>query len=212
MTADFGMDAPRRAMAAGLSRGGIYSGAVIGVMARVPRHLFVSEALRYRAYDDISLPIGFGQTLSRPRVIALMVQGLNLTGDERVMEIGTGSGYQSAVLAELAGSVITFERIESLYRRARDVLFSLDYANVRPVFGDDFREAEGPFDAIVVAAGAKTVPGGLIDRLSPGGRLVIPLQDGHGHRIMRFIRKGNSVIEEGLGTATFVPYVGSESA
>ena len=121
-----------------LSQKGIYSSSVLGAMVKVPREFFVSEALRYRAYDDISLPIGFGQTVSKPSVIAKMVQCLSLSGDERVLEIGTGSGYQSAVISEVTRNVVTIERIWELSERARNTLNRLQYYNVNVICGENF--------------------------------------------------------------------------
>ena len=196
-----------------LRRKGISSGAVLEAMAGVPRHLFVSEALRYRAYDDASLPIGHGQTVSKPSVIAGMVQSLDLTGDERVLEIGTGSGYQSAVLSHLADSVVTMERIGELFHRARALLFSLGYTQIRCMHSGDFHEAEGTFDAVIVAAGADILPAALFEKISPGGRLVIPVRGGGGHRIKKYVlRRSGGVTEEEIGEATFVPYVVGETA
>jgi protein-L-isoaspartate(D-aspartate) O-methyltransferase len=196
-----------------LGKKGVSSSSVLEAIADVPRHLFVSEALRFHAYDDISLPIGHGQTISKPSVIAKMVQSLELTGDERVLEIGTGSGYQSAILARLAGSVVTIERIEELANRARSLLVSLGYSNIRFIRSGDFIEAEGLFNAVIVAAGAEILPVSLFDKIAPGGRLVIPVGNQRGHRIKKFIVKQNGVvIEEDLGEATFVPYVVGETA
>ncbi len=191
-----------------LRRTGISSGAVLEAMAGVPRHLFVSEALRYRAYDDASLPIGHGQTVSKPSVIARMVQSLDLTGEERVLEIGTGSGYQSAIISALADSLVTMERIGELFNRARALLFGFGYSNIRCLHSGDFHDAEGTFDAVIVAAGADIVPAALFEKISPGGRLVIPVRGSTGHRIKKYIlKRSGGVIEEEIGEATFVPYV-----
>jgi protein-L-isoaspartate(D-aspartate) O-methyltransferase len=196
-----------------LKRRGISSSSVLDSMVRVPRHLFVSEALRYRAYDDISLPIGYGQTISKPSVIARMVEALRLTGEERVLEIGTGSGYQSAVIASLAGELVTMEIIEELFLKARSLLVTLGFSNVNIFHSGDFRTTQGLFDAVVVAAGADILPVELFEKVKDGGRLVIPLRHGRKHRIKRFIKKAaDSIIEEEIGSATFVPYIHNESA
>lgn len=196
-----------------LRKKGITSGAVLDAMAAVPRHLFVSEALRFHAYDDRSLPIGHGQTISKPSVIAAMVQSLGLTGDERVLEIGTGSGYQSAILSRLSVSVVTMERIGELFTRARGLLFGLGYRNIRFVHSGDFNEVAGDFDAVIVAAGADILPVSLFGKIVPGGRLIIPVGGPAGHRIKKYVMKRDgSVIEEDLGAATFVPYVVGETA
>lgn len=201
----------REAMVEKLQQKGISSGSVLGAMLRVPRHLFVSDALCYRAYDDTSLPIGFGQTISTPSVVASMVQSLKLTGDENVLEIGSGSGYQAAVLAELAANVTAMERIPQLAERSGTVLGSLGY-NVRIVAGDNFNDIDSLFDRIIVAAGVSLMPYDLLEKLEPGGVLVIPVnENGRGHRIKRFVRKkGNDFFEEVIGLATFVPYITGE--
>lgn len=196
-----------------LKKKGISSSSVLQAMAGVPRHLFVSEALRFHAYNDISLPIGHGQTISKPSVIAKMVQSLDLTGDERVLEIGTGSGYQSAILSRLAGSLVTMERIEELANRARGLLFGLGYRNIQFLHSGDFNEVKGVFDAVIVAAGADILPVSLFGKIVPGGRLIIPVGSRRGHRIKKFIVKQTGVVvEEDIGEATFVPYIIGETA
>ena len=201
---------PRLAMVEKLQQKGISSGSVLEAMLRVPRHLFVSDALCYRAYDDTSLPIGFGQTISTPSVVASMVQSLKLTGDEKVLEIGSGSGYQAALLAELSSSVTAMERIPELAERSRSVLSSLGYT-VRVITDDDFNMIDSVFDRIIVAAGVAIMPYNLLEKLEPGGILVIPVnENGRGHRIKRFVRKkDNDYFEEVIGMATFVPYITS---
>ncbi len=203
-----GMQLIRHNMVNGLFEKGIPSGPVLEVMSVLPRHLFVSDAFRYRAYDDISLPIGFGQTISKPSVIARMVHSLMLTGSERVLEIGTGSGYQTAILSAVAGSVVSIERIGELYERARSVISGMSLHNVRLLHSGDFNDAEGCFDAIIVAAGAEILPVELLSKLAPGGRLVIPVSSGSGHRIMRFyVLTDGRVMEEEIGEAVFVPLI-----
>lgn len=201
----------RRNMVMKLDQRGISSGSVLDAMMRVPRHLFVSEALCYRAYDDTSLPIGFGQTISTPSVVASMVQSLRLTGDESVLDIGSGSGYQSAVLAELAGSVTAMERIPELAERSRTVLQKLGYM-IRVINADNFNEIEGSFDRIIVAAGVKIFPSELLAKLNEGGILVIPVDEsGRNHQIKRIVKKrDNDFFEEIIGRATFVPYIMNE--
>jgi protein-L-isoaspartate(D-aspartate) O-methyltransferase len=191
-----------------LKKKGIYSSTLISVMNEIPRHLFVSEALRYRAYDDISLPIGFGQTISKPSVIALMVQALGLNGEERVLEIGTGSGYQSAILGRLASKVITIERIPELSLRARDILVKMQYTNIQFIQSGEFIETEGIFEAIVVAAGANILPVELFSKLAPGGVLVVPVTEGGRHVIMKYVKtRSGQIAEENIGEAVFVPLV-----
>lgn len=206
------MEYIRADMTGCLAAGGI-SGGVLEAMNIVPRHLFVSEALRYGAYRDMSLPIGFGQTISKPSVIAKMVQALSLIGEERVLEIGTGSGYQTAILSLLASSVVSIERIEALAHRACGVLHSLGILNAAVFHTDDFRKTEGAFDAIIVSAGADIFPVELCGKLNPGGRLVIPVGNGAEHLIMRYIRKADgTLLEESIGAATFVPYIAALSS
>ena len=187
---------------------GITSGSVLEVMNHTPRHFFISEALRYRAYEDISLPIGFNQTISKPSTIARMVQALELTGSERVLEIGTGSGYQSAVIANLVNSLITSERIRELYQRARDkLLINLKYRNVKMMNCSDFHSIDGPFDSIIVSAAADILPADLLDKLDEGGRLIIPVGNNGKHIIKRYIKRGGYVVEEDIGEASFVPLI-----
>ena len=162
-----------------LARRGITDERVLAAMRRVPRHLFVDEALRDRAYGDHALPIGEEQTISQPYIVALMTSLLGLTGQEKVLEIGTGSGYQAAVLAELARRVCSVERLPRLAERARGVLEGLGYSNiwVRVGGGTLGWPDEAPFDRILVAAGGPAVPPPLFEQLTPTGRMVLPLGD-----------------------------------
>ncbi len=191
-----------------LAAAGGFSRTVLDAMERVPRHLFVSEALRFRAYEDVSLPIGHGQTITKPTTVARMVQALDLRGGERVLEIGTGSGYQAAVLSELAGHVDTCERIGELYARARDtLLFDLGRTNVTLVHSGDFSSPGGPYDGIIVAAVAQDLPDGLFDVLVDGGSLVIPVAGNRGQSIRRYVKSNGRLFEDELGRARFVPLV-----
>ena len=202
-----GMEYARRDMTQNLASKGI-SGVILDAIYNTPRHLFVSDALRYSAYKETSLPIGFGQTISKPSIIAAMVQALSLTGDERVLEIGTGSGYQTAVLSQLAGHVVTMERIEVLAARASGLFKSFDVSNVTFLHTGDFRDTDGTFDAILVAAGVDILPVDLCDKLNAGGRLVVPLSVDSGHRIMKYIKKSDGrLLEDNIGSAVFVPYI-----
>jgi len=162
-----------------LVRRGITDERVLEAMRKVPRHLFVEEALRDRAYGDYPLPIGEGQTISQPYMVGIMTQLLRLTGQEKVLEIGTGSGYQTAVLAELARRVCSVERIPSLAARARATLEALGYTNVwvRTADGTLGWPDEAPFDGVVVSAGAPSVPDPLFEQLAEGGRMVVPVGD-----------------------------------
>lgn len=201
----------RKNMVMKLEHKGISSGSVLDAMMKVPRDRFISEALCYRAYDDTSLPIGFGQTISTPSVVASMVQSLRLTGDEKVLEIGSGSGYQAAILAELAGDVTGMERIPELAERSKRILSDLGY-KVKIVNSDNFNHTDSSFDRIIVSAGVRIFPAELLAKLDTGGILVIPVDEkGESHRIKRFVKKpGNDFFEEIIGRATFVPYIVNE--
>jgi protein-L-isoaspartate(D-aspartate) O-methyltransferase len=169
----------RKRMVGELVKRGITDQRVLGAMTDIPRHIFVEEAMAAQAYSDGSLPIGEKQTISQPYIVAKMTQMLELSGREKVLELGTGSGYQAAVLATLADRVYTVERIRPLALKARRALDSLGLLNVNLRIGDgtDGWEEEAPFDAILVTAGAPGIPECLISQLAPGGRLVIPVGD-----------------------------------
>ncbi len=190
---------------------GIKDPRVLEVMSLVPRHLFVSERYRSQAYQDRPLPIGEGQTISQPYVVALMTELLKLKGNERVLEVGTGSGYQAAVLSHLASEVYTIEIIPSLAAKAEERLLRLGYGNVQVKTGDGFFgwEEKGPFDAIVVTASAEKIPDPLWNQLQEGGRLVMPL--GKTHKTQRLVRatkiKGKRHVETITGVI-FVPMTG----
>jgi protein-L-isoaspartate(D-aspartate) O-methyltransferase len=156
---------------------GVRDALVLAAVGKVPRHLFVPEGLQSRAYADEPLPIGQGQTISQPYIVAYMTEALGLRGGEKVLEVGTGSGYQTAVLAEIAGEVRTIEIVEALAERARAVLESLGYANIHYRVGDGSRgwPEAAPFDAIIVTAAAAHMPPGLEDQLAPSGRMIIPV-------------------------------------
>ena len=190
---------------------GIKDPRVLEVMSLVPRHLFVPERYRSQAYQDRPLPIGEGQTISQPYVVALMTELLKLKGNERVLEVGTGSGYQAAVLSQLAREVYTIEIIPSLAAKAEERLLRLGYGNVQVKTGDGFFgwEEKGPFDAIVVTASAEKIPDPLWNQLQEGGRLVMPL--GETHKTQRLVRatkiKGKRHVETITGVI-FVPMTG----
>lgn len=168
-----------------LRKRGITDERVLAAMGRVPRHRFVEEALRDQAYGDRPLPIGAAQTISQPYMVAIMCQLLALIGTEKALEVGTGSGYQAAVLAELARKVYTVERIAFLAARARETLESLNYTNVLVRVGDGTVgwSDEAPFDRVVVAAAAPEVPAPLFQQLAEGGRMVVPVGDAHGQTL-----------------------------
>jgi protein-L-isoaspartate(D-aspartate) O-methyltransferase len=171
---------------------GIQSADVLAVMGRVPRHEFVAEARRGRAYDDIPLPIGQGQTISQPYIVAFMTEAIHPQAGQRVLEIGTGSGYQAAVLSELVGEVYTIELLPTLAQEARGRLERLGYHNVHVRTGDGFYgwPEAAPFDAVVVTCGADQVPDALFEQLKPGGKMVIPVGPAWGVQRLQIIEKG----------------------
>jgi protein-L-isoaspartate(D-aspartate) O-methyltransferase len=183
---------------------------VIEAMRRVPREAFVSQEQYHAAYDDRPLSIGFGQTISQPFIVALMVQALELRGDEKVLELGTGSGYEAAILAELAQNVVTVECIPELAESARQVLDNLGYSKIEVhVAGRTLGWPEGaPYEAIIVSAGAPTVPKVLLEQLAWNGRLVIPVGSRWQQELLRVtkLRKRNHI--ENLGGCYFVPLIG----
>jgi len=183
---------------------------VIAAMKKVPRHLFVEEALQSQAYSDHPLPIGEKQTISQPYMVALMTEALQLTGKERVLEIGAGSGYQTAILAELAERVFSIERIRPLAIRARQLIYELGYFNVEiKIFDGTYGWAEeGPFEAIMVTAGAPDIPQALLDQLTIGGRLVIPVGDAFVQDLIRITKTGEGIKKEDLGGCRFVKLIG----
>ena len=193
---------------------GIRDRRVIEAMLSVPRHLFVEEAMAAQAYSDSPLPIGEKQTISQPYMVALMSELLVLTGTEKVLEIGTGSGYQAAILAKLADRVYTVERIRPLALRARKVLDSLGLLNINLRISDGTTgwEEEAPFDAIMVTAGAPDVPPSYVDQLKPGGRLVIPVGGEAIQTLVRITRnKDGSTTREECGGCRFVKLIGTHS-
>lgn len=189
---------------------GIKDPRVLSAMGRVPRHLFVEEALRERAYGDHALPIGERQTISQPYMVALMSESLALNGSERVLEIGTGSGYQTAVLAELAARVYSIERIADLAAKARRLIASLGYRNVAiKVFDGTYGwKEQAPFDAILVTAGSPDVPTPLTEQLKEGGRMIIPVGD-RTTQILKKVTKTSAGIEVvSMTGCVFVPLIG----
>ena len=189
---------------------GIRDERVLAAMGKVQRHLFVSENLQDRAYDDSALPIGEGQTISQPYMVALMTELLELKGHEKVLEIGTGSGYQAAVLSLLASEVFSVERVELLALGARRLMEKLEYSNVRIIVSDGTAglPQESPFDGIIVAAGAPEIPQQYIDQLEDNGRLVIPVGSRYS-QILYSIRKTVEGIKTSFSTAcVFVPLIG----
>lgn len=189
---------------------GIKDERVLKAMLKVPRHLFVPPSLRDQAYGDFPLPIGEGQTISQPYIVALMTEALELKGKERVLEIGTGSGYQTAILAELAAWVYTIEKYATLQERAKAVLFELGYKNISFKIGDGtlgWKEA-APFDAIIVTAAAPQIPLPLIEQLAEGGRIVIPVGDEFSQMLIKGVKKGGTLHTKSLEPVRFVKLVG----
>jgi protein-L-isoaspartate(D-aspartate) O-methyltransferase len=193
-----------------IKRRGVLDPRVLAAMAKVPRHRFIPPHLREQAYSDYPLPIGEEQTISQPYIVALMTEALELAGPEKVLELGTGSGYQAAILAELAAQVFTIERIPTLARAAEQVLASLGYANVHVIVADGTLGwvGEAPFDAILVTAGAPQVPPPLVDQLALGGRLVIPVGDRYTQTLTRVRRTPEGLKHEYLGGCRFVKLIG----
>jgi len=187
---------------------GVKGEKVLAAMGKVPRHLFVPEALRAFSYGDEPLPIGEGQTISQPYIVAYMTAALELTGEERVLEVGTGSGYQTAILAEVVRQVFTVELIGALSEKAGALLQGLGYSNIRFRVGDGSRgwEENAPFDAVMVTAGAPAVPKRLEDQLAPGGRMIIPV--GAGFQELYLITRGRREFRrKKLLPVRFVPLV-----
>lgn len=189
---------------------GIRDLAVLRAFGEVPRHRFVPDALTRQAYEDTSLPIGHGQTISQPSTQAVYLEALALTGRERVLEIGTGSGYQAALLAQLAEDVVSVERVGALARRAKDALAAAGVRNVLVITGDGtigWRPL-APYDAVVVAAAGPAVPAPLLEQVADGGRLVAPVSRGGSQVLIRLTRRGDAFEQEELGPAQFVPLIG----
>ena len=189
---------------------GIREPQVLTAFRQVPRHLFVSEALREQAYGDYPLPIGEQQTISQPYIVAEMTQALELGKEDRVLEIGTGSGYQAAILAQIVFRVYTIERKRSLYMQARSLFDQLNYHNIVTRYGDGTKGwlEESPFDAIVVTAGAPEVPDVLVSQLVDGGRLVVPVGNQHTQELIKICREKGNIRQTNLGGCRFVKLVG----
>lgn len=190
---------------------GISDPRVIAAMEKVPRHKFVEPALADRAYTDRALPIGEKQTISQPYVVARSIAAVSLTGGERVLEVGVGSGYQAALLAECAKRVYGIERLSTLSAKAQRLLEELGYGNVIVRTGDGTEgwKEQAPYDAILVAAGGPMIPQPLIDQLADGGRMVIPVGAGTDSQVLTLVRRrGTEVTTERLDDVVFVPLIG----
>lgn len=194
-----------------LRRRGIRDERVLAAMGRVPRELFVPAALAAAAYDDEALPIGHGQTISQPYMVAAACALLQLDGTERTLDVGTGSGYAAAVLAELSATVVSIERVPELADRARAALAAAGYDHVEVQVGDGSvgAPARAPFDAIAVAAAAPSVPDTLVAQLRDGGRLVLPVGTRGSQRLLLVVREGDSLVERASVPCRFVPLIGA---
>lgn len=194
-----------------LRRRGISDARVLAAMEAVPREEFVPDDLRQCAYDDGAMPIGWGQTISQPYVVAYMTEVAQLQPEDKVLEIGAGSGYAAAVLSQMCREVHTVERIPELEEQARERLRRLGYTNVFTHLNDGTQglASHAPYDAILVPAAAQEVPTPLMEQLSDGGRLVIPIGNrGGGQRMMRYILQGRTLMSDDLGPFAFVPLIG----
>jgi len=193
---------------------GIRDERVLAAMAHVPRHEFVAEELRSQAYEDHPIPIGKGQTLSQPYIVAVMLEALALKGSERVLEIGTGSGYQTALLAELAGEVFSVERLASLAQSAQAILHRLGYRNVVVVTGDGSQGLleQAPFDAIIVAAAAPRVPPPLFAQLREGGRMMAPVGPTYAQKLQLIQKQYGHALVTNLEKCRFVPLISDKES
>lgn len=189
---------------------GIHDDRLLEAMGKVPRHLFVPDQQRERAYDDCPLPIGENQTISQPYIVALMTAHLDLRGNENVLELGTGSGYQTAILCEIAGKVLTMERIQSLATRADRLLASLGYLNYRVVVGDGTEgyPENAPFDRVIITAATPEIPPPLINQLSEGGVVVAPVGMQFEQDLLKAVKEGSKLKKTFLGGCRFVKLVG----
>lgn len=193
-----------------IEKRGITDPLVLNALRTVPRHLFVSEALMDQAYGDYPLPIGEQQTISQPFIVAEMTQALQVTPQDRVLEIGTGSGYQAAILAAIAYRVYTIERKHALFVKTRRLFDRLKYHNIVTRYSDGTSgwKEESPFDAIIVTAGAPKIPGVLISQLANGGRLVMPVGDQHSQDLIKLYKDERGIHTSNLGGCRFVKLVG----
>jgi protein-L-isoaspartate(D-aspartate) O-methyltransferase len=189
---------------------GVKNLSVLEAMSRVPRHLFAQDSLQHRAYGDTPLPIGENQTISQPYIVGAMTEALALKGQERVLEIGTGSGYQTAIIAELCRQVFTIERLNNLSRKAQNILESLNYMNIvfKMFDGTYGWPDQAPFDAILITASAPEIPDSLVKQLGDGGRLVAPIGGTDKQKLVVLTKKGDRVSRRDLGHCKFVPLIG----
>jgi len=202
--------ARKRMVEGQIARRGITSPRILEAFLDTPRHLFIPKIQHLFAYEDGPLPIGKGQTISQPYIVAYMTERLNLGGEERVLEIGTGSGYQAAILGKLAAEVHTVERHPSLAKSAAQLLADLGYENIQVHLGDGTRGLLdfAPYDAIMVTAAAPDVPDPLLDQLADGGRLIMPVGGRGGQMLHLCQRRGEEIIRDNLTPVAFVPLIG----
>lgn len=201
----------RRRLVEGLRERGISDLAVLRAFELTPRHVFVPTGVRHRAYEDSALPIGNGQTISQPSVHARYLSALNLSGHERVLEIGTGSGYQTVLLAHLAAQVFSVERIAPLLDRARAAIAETGIRNISLLLGDGtlgWRDY-APYDAILVSAGSPAVPAPLVEQLAEGGRMLVPLGDRDEQTLALFTKRGTTLDRQDMTAVRFVPLRGT---
>jgi len=210
MKTDF---AAARAELVGFLRREIKDERVLSAMGRVPREFFVPGAYQQSAYDDRPLPIDMGQTISQPLIVAMMIEALELSGKEKVLEIGTGSGYQAAILAEMTQWVVTVERHQKLAEKAKEVLDKLGYTNieVHPAERTLGWRREAPYEAIIVAAGAPRVPQELLNQLASDGRLVIPVGSHYEQNLLKVVKREHNIMTQNLGPCRWVPLIGEEA-
>jgi len=210
MSHDFNLSRERMVKNQLVARG-IKDKRLLQAMSKIPRHLFIDDALYGEAYNDHPVPIGEKQTISQPYIVALMTEALELKGDENTLEIGTGSGYQTAILAELSSRVYTIERIKSLLGNARKLLSQLGYDNIlfKAFDGTLGWKEYAPFDAIMVTAGAPHLAKPLIDQLADNGRMIIPVGDRYSQELIKVVRKGKELEQESLGGCRFVNLIGA---
>lgn len=188
---------------------GVHDSRVLSAMAKVPRHLFVPPHERHLSYEDYPLSIGHGQTISQPFIVALMTEMLELKGNEKVLDVGTGSGYQTAILAELVKEVYSIDVVESLAANARDLLATLGYKNIFVETADGFKglAAHAPYDAILVSCAPTEIPKALCDQLAEGGRLVLPVGGFSHQQLVRVRKKNGKIITEPGVAVAFVPMI-----
>ncbi|HIC82129.1 MAG TPA: protein-L-isoaspartate(D-aspartate) O-methyltransferase [Kiloniellaceae bacterium] len=193
-----------------LRRGGIADTGVLSAIERIPREAFTPESFRHQAYENVAIPIGQGQTLSQPQVVALMTQALGASRRTKVLEIGTGSGYQAAVLSRLCRRVYTIERFKDLLETAERRFLDLRLHNITTRHGDGWKgwPEQAPFDRIMITAAAADVPAALVDQLAEGGRMVLPVgRSSRDQALLSLRREGGEIVEEHLGDVRFVPLV-----